>query len=274
MKKIVSIIIVSLILTNVFAEESSNGGDNESPYQLDWLTDGIVVGSGILLFTSELLVNHFVDQIPASELNPSELNINDVNSFDRLFGMSYNKGSDIASDILVLGLMALPATLAINQSWRDIGIISAMYAETLLISYSLKELVKGCVTRYRPYNYFDYPDSDFNNSNSADSFFSGHTSLAFSSAAFFTTVFSSYHPDSPLKYVVGGGSFALAATVSILRMTSGKHFMTDVVAGAAIGSLIGWFIPFLHRNRDVNGPEINLYTNMNSNLGISFSFRY
>jgi membrane-associated phospholipid phosphatase len=31
-----------------------------------------------------------------------------------------------------------------------------------------------------------------------------------------------------------------------MRITSGSHFLTDVLAGAAIGSLYGWLIPWLH----------------------------
>ena len=43
------------------------------------------------------------------------------------------------------------------------------------------------------------------------------------------------------------GCYGLATAVSALRVASGKHWPTDVVAGAAVGSAIGWVVPFLHR---------------------------
>lgn len=41
--------------------------------------------------------------------------------------------------------------------------------------------------------------------------------------------------------------YAGAAAVSTLRVVAGKHFPTDVVAGAALGSGIGWLVPTVHR---------------------------
>ena len=41
--------------------------------------------------------------------------------------------------------------------------------------------------------------------------------------------------------------FGGAAAVGTLRVAAGRHFPTDVLAGAALGSLIGWLIPTVHR---------------------------
>jgi len=38
----------------------------------------------------------------------------------------------------------------------------------------------------------------------------------------------------------------LAVVAASLRVLSGMHFMTDVLAGAAIGSLIGVLLPLAH----------------------------
>ena len=40
--------------------------------------------------------------------------------------------------------------------------------------------------------------------------------------------------------------YALAATTGALRVAAHKHFPTDVLAGAALGSAIGWFVPQLY----------------------------
>ena len=70
--------------------------------------------------------------------------------------------------------------------------------------------------------------------------------MAFAAASFATTTYFAYHPESPWKWAVAGSSFALAGTTALLRVASGNHFPSDVLSGAAIGSLIGWLVPSLH----------------------------
>ncbi len=41
-----------------------------------------------------------------------------------------------------------------------------------------------------------------------------------------------------------------ASFVAYLRVISGMHFLTDVITGAVIGSLIGHIIPEIHRSGD------------------------
>lgn len=270
MKKILTLIIVFCTIFSLNAAEEKESG----PYSTDWLTDGLILGSGALLFGSNLLVRHYNPQTPASEADSSLLILDDVNGFDRWSASPYNESLDISSDIVLGTLFLMPALLGINNNIKDIGIIALMYGEAMIVSHSLKELVKGSVTRYRPYNYFDDPHEDFSNTDSADSFYSGHASFAFTSAAFFTTVFEEYHSDSNLKYLVGGGSFGLAALVAGLRIGSGNHYFSDVLVGAATGSLIGWLIPFLHKNRDEDLPEIALYSTGENGLAMSLTHRY
>ena len=40
--------------------------------------------------------------------------------------------------------------------------------------------------------------------------------------------------------------YAGAVGVAALRVAAGKHFPTDVVAGAALGSAVGWLVPTIH----------------------------
>lgn len=42
-------------------------------------------------------------------------------------------------------------------------------------------------------------------------------------------------------------SYGLAAATASLRVLSGMHFTTDVLAGAALGSAFGFLVPFLHQ---------------------------
>ncbi|HBQ17388.1 MAG TPA: hypothetical protein DEF51_41765, partial [Myxococcales bacterium] len=78
------------------------------------------------------------------------------------------------------------------------------------------------------------------------SFFSGHTSQSFASAA----VVCSAHMNMPL---LGGGEveavpcvtgFAFAAATGLLRMMGDQHYATDVITGALVGTAVGFLLPW------------------------------
>jgi membrane-associated phospholipid phosphatase len=58
------------------------------------------------------------------------------------------------------------------------------------------------------------------------------------------------HPDGAGKYIVATGSFAIAASVGFLRYRAGRHYPSDIIVGAAVGSAIGYFIPMMHRKEN------------------------
>jgi membrane-associated phospholipid phosphatase len=88
-----------------------------------------------------------------------------------------------------------------------------------------------------------------------NSFPSGSTALAFLSAGFLSAAFSAEYPDSKWRIPVTAGVYALAAAVAACRIVTGSHFLTDVFAGAAIGSLYGLVIPMLHKRQ--NGTALH-----------------
>jgi hypothetical protein len=78
------------------------------------------------------------------------------------------------------------------------------------------------------------------------SFFSGHASLAFSLATSAGTVASMRkHRLAPLMWIAG---LSFATTGAYLRIAADRHYATDVLTGAAVGSVIGFSVPyFAHR---------------------------
>lgn len=228
-------------------------------FKLDWVTDGLIAGNiaavngaGFLMEDKEIAVK------------PGLLSVEEINSFDRWSAFSYSKPIDITSDILQYTSFLLPAVLFTTDKdqWLTVGV---MYAESALLSYGLKNLGKALVTRYRPYNYFEgapvHEDNDF-----LKSFPSGHTTMAFTGASFASYTFSQYFPDSPWKIPVIAGSYVLAGATAALRIASGNHFFSDVLAGAVIGSLSGWIIPYVHR------VEKKINKSLSNNSSIEYKF--
>lgn len=78
------------------------------------------------------------------------------------------------------------------------------------------------------------------------SFFSGHSSLAFTSAALICL----HHTEQGLFGPVGDAAacatgMALATTVGLLRIAADRHYASDVLIGAGVGVLSGWLVPWL-----------------------------
>ncbi len=228
-------------------EEIDGISEKEKVFTLNPIADAVLLGSGAALSGADLVLDNIV-KLNRSEYSDEIFYKDDVNPFDRYFMHSYSASKDKAADFLLAASIATPLALIPSgkSEWLTEGI---MYAETLLIANGIKELTKLCVNRTRPYMYYDsstWPEKDVDSGDYANSFPSGHTTIAFASASFTSYVFSRYFPDSVWKYPVIAGSYAFAAGTSALRILSGNHFMTDVLTGAAIGSAVGFLVPWLH----------------------------
>lgn len=214
-------------------------------FKLEPVTDGILFGTGLALNGTYLLCDKVLKTKDIA-FDGNILDKSTVNGFDRPLMNAYSKTLDTTGDIFLLGALASPVLFAAapNTEWFT---IAAMYTETALIANGIKDITKLIVDRPRPYMYFDgYPQKEIEERDWCKSFPSGHTTMAFTAAAFNTYVFSKYFPDSPWRFVVAGGSYAIAVTTAALRLASGNHFATDVLTGAAIGTLCGLLVPYLH----------------------------
>lgn len=239
-------------------------------FALDSLTDGLLLGTGVLLTGGELLFDNMLE-LNRKAYDETVYSRSDVNAFDRKLMRPYSKIHDGASDFLLIASAVTPVMLLSTdkEEWFTSGV---MYVETLLIANGLKELTKLAVNRARPYMYFDsgtFPEGELNSGGWAKSMPSGHTTLVFASATFLTYTFCRYFRNSPWRIPVSIGSYALASGVAVLRVSSGKHFLSDVLVGAAIGSAVGFLVPFLHTLNTKNDMSVAVTGN-----GLSFTMKF
>lgn len=218
-----------------------------SPYELRPFTDSVLIGSGAALFGLSFYTGKYADPLTEEEI--ADLSKDNINSFDRSAADNWSPAADDWSDRVLYTIMISPlAFLAGDETRNSFVTIGVMYAESLLITRGLNGITKDIVHRTRPYAYnSDAPYGDKKNDDAVRSFYSGHTVNAFNSAVFVSTVFSNYYPDSSWRYAVWGTSITAASLTGYLRYRAGMHYPTDIIAGAAIGSLTGWLIPVLHR---------------------------
>lgn len=219
------------------------------PYALTPTRETVLFGTGAALGVTSLLLDRELAPLTPAQL--AQLDRRTIPAFDRGATYQWSPGAARLSDVTLLTGMASVGVVALLPRARpDFIKIGVMYAEAGLLAGSTVLLVKNLAQRTRPFAY--NPDADPVEKAQRDarrSFFSGHATIAFTSAAFASEVFSRYYPESRWRPVVWGGSLALATTTALLRYEAGKHFPTDLLTGAAVGSLVGWGVPKLHQRR-------------------------
>ena len=192
-----------------------------------------------------------------------------INALDRGVPGNHNPAAKTYSDIGLYTAIGLPFALDLGDSliqrardgsaqrsrhMRNWGRDVVILLETFAVNYATTNVVKFAVRRPRPYSYD--PDSDVADPTANDarlSFFSGHASTTFAMAAAYASLFQARHPRSRWIAPVWVIGMSLASTTAIARVAAGKHFWTDVIVGAAVGSAVGVAVPALHRRRQ-QGP--------------------
>ena len=198
------------------------------------------------------------------------LDKDDVNAFDRLAIFQYSKAQDIASDVTCYSAVLVPLVFIRAAPSKDLLELGLLYAGSSVVSFGSSELLKRAVSRDRPYMYFDDPPSDFLDSKDSEkSFPSRHSAMAFNGAGFTAAVFALKYPDSPYRAPAVATAYGLAVATATLRVTGGSHFMTDVAAGALIGSATGFLVPFVNYRLINRGVTI-----FASPSQLSFRYRY
>jgi membrane-associated phospholipid phosphatase len=146
-----------------------------------------------------------------------------------------------------------------------------MYAETMALAIILPALGKSAAERNRPYVYNpDAPLDEKLKRDARSSFFSRHTSMAFASGVFLSTVYNDYYPHSRSKSRILAGSLLGATAVGVMRYESGMHFPSDIIAGAIVGSVIGYAVPRLHRVNNERVDVVPYWTG--SEYGVALRF--
>ena len=233
----------------------------QSPYELRTGRELTIFGVGAATGVSALVLETRVEPFTMGEINA--LNRADVNAFDRRATYQFSTTADRFSDVTLAGGVAGLSLLAVGMKpmRQDVKTVGVMYLETILLANGVQRSVKNIVQRTRPFVYNPAaPLADKQERRARQSFFSGHATNAFATAVFTGEVFRHYFPDSKLKPVVWIGSLGLATATAVLRYKGGLHYPTDLLAGAAFGSLVGWGIPKLHevKNRTELGRRLGI----------------
>jgi membrane-associated phospholipid phosphatase len=135
--------------------------------------------------------------------------------------------------------------------------------QTLAISGALQGVTNVLVSRERPFGQDcgqgELPGDaiDCDGSFHYRSFFSGHSSFSFTGAALICI----HHMENellgpPWDAISCATGYAVAGTTATFRVVADVHYASDVLLGAAVGTLVGFGVPLLHYRRLGGGPRL------------------
>lgn len=158
-----------------------------------------------------------------------------------------NDNIELAGDYIqiILPITAYVTTLAIDDKEGEISFYKS-FASTVATTHALKYTVQE-----------ERPNNTDNNS-----FPSGHTSASFQGASFI-------HFRYGLKYAIL--PYLGAAFVGYSRVYAEKHYIHDVIAGAAIGSAFTWYFtqPYKVKGLELKPVVFNSIKNNQNLYGIN-----
>ncbi|MGC3999920.1 MAG: phosphatase PAP2 family protein [Anaeromyxobacter sp.] len=257
-------LLIALLPAAAAAQGHALRGDD------DLTSDYVITGSALAFTGTTELLKSELAPVTCRWCNPGPL---DTAARNALLSGSPLRAQR-ASDVLAISMVPASAAYALlaghgqGGSWEEGGKNVLYVAEATAVATSVTQLVKYAVGRQRPFAHADPsrphdPDDNL-------SFFSGHSSLAFSLVAATGTV-AQLRGYEGAPWVWGVGLTA-AAGVGYLRIAGDKHYLTDVLVGAAVGTAAGIAVPRLLHPRASSGGTASGATVTVLPVGIAFSF--
>lgn len=248
-------LMVTLVApTEARAEDS---GAHELRYNLTYDLTAIV-GSAVLVGASEYFK---VIKPQRCRWCDRDGDLESINALDRwgrsAFKWEYPRKAQFDSGVTAFLLEPAAATLemvalsADEKASRAFPVDFLIITEAVAVSTLLNQATKIAFARERPFVHAMPDEERIKTALPSDnnvSFYSGHTALSFTlaSAAGTVATLRGYR----LMPLVWSTLMPLAAVTGYLRIAADRHYFTDVLTGAVIGSAVGVLLPLFFHGRD------------------------
>lgn len=236
--------------------EAGSGADSATYPTFRTRREVTIVSLGSAAFLAGALTPLAPPAIPWEGFDPSILRW----SIDRESIRPAHASARRWSDVTDAAALMLPLSVAAtwedgNPRWERLARTAALQAEVLLVAQGTVLLAKRLVARPRPCTFLalglrvEGGHCDGSRTRTFQSMPSGHASSAWAGASMALTEQLLSRPEAEWMEHAGVGALAglLATTTSVLRVSAGEHFVSDVLLGSGIGILTGVTLPILHR---------------------------
>ncbi|MBY0472097.1 phosphatase PAP2 family protein [bacterium] len=219
---------------------------DRSVYRLSPAIDAsVTAAAGAANFVPHALESKIIE--PRCPCDPNE-----VNALDRHVIGNNNHFLDSVSNVSEGLAIAVPVLLDAIDVGPSLVLVEDMtvYFEAIAVSGALTTLAKFTVERPVPRVYAGQDEELARSPDGYRSFYSGHVSNSFAALTAASITYNLRHPSTIWPWVITG---VFGTSVAIERVAAGRHFYTDVIAAALVGTGVGLLVPWLHRrNIDSN----------------------
>ena len=242
--RLLLLLAVSMLMLCIGAPCSARSTDE---LEVNWLGDSIFTGAtGAMWITFELLKSDIApNKCIWCQTNVMDETITDALSWATPKYAAKTADATAFGVIPAFAIASLLLSSGLDNRIQNAGTDMMLIAESLTISSLLNQVVKFSVGRARPFTIRQHQGFYSDRADDNLSFYSGHTNMAFALVVSAGTIAHIRHYDAE-PYIWGIG-IPLALFVAYARMAAEKHYFSDVLIGAAIGSAVGFLVPWLHR---------------------------
>ena len=179
---------------------------------------------------------------------------NELHQFDQGVSLEINSWDSPVTDAIWQFFSSVPvwipmyiliaALLIWKLGWKKGLMILAAAGVTFGFCDQFSNIIKDAVERVRPLNDAFMIENGLNileGGSRSYSFFSAHAANAFGLATCTYVAFKNLLPQAGWIKIYAAWMFTWAPLVAISRVFVGKHYLGDVLAGAAVGILAGYF---------------------------------
>ena len=234
------------VLVVVVGLAASGAADETGPaYRLSVDVDAPVLLVGAALASSFLFLSEAGPPACAPLCDRAN-----VNALDRWAAGNYSPTWGTVGDIATAGVLVLvPLSVIVGEGGVDGLNDYLVVGEAALWASAIQVPLSYAVGRPRPRVYGESaPVNERDDANAGRSFFSGHVANCVAVTVATARTYQRLGRTT-LAWTALAVGLAGSALVGVARIGAGSHFLTDDLAGAAVGAGVGIAVPALHGSR-------------------------
>jgi len=202
-------------------------------------------GATVSGFLGSLLIESFgAGTGPGYELFPGYV-------VDEMTRLNFSESAADMSDRALALTVTLPLAAQMSDGFdTSLGNATLIYSQAHAANLLLASAARVLVRRPRPYTHSVFPRvleyADHIGPEAYRSFYSVHSSVAFTAATTGALLYSARTDDRWARRVMWGVEFTLASLTANLRVTSGREYFSDAGTGGLVGAGVAAGVFLMH----------------------------
>ena len=214
---------------------------DSSVYKVSGRIDApVTLGASLTVLAAYIYGDRWIH--PRCPCDPSGVNRFDRPAIGNTSAVARHLSDGTAAVAIIAPFLVDALDVGAGKAFNEDAVV---FVETLAINSALVTAAKYSVQRPLPRTYAGDPTL-INRPEGYRSFYSGHTSTTFAALSALSMTLRLRHGEKTWPWIVTG---VVGTSVAIERVADGRHFPSDVIVGAVMGTATGIAVPLLHSRR-------------------------